>query len=599
MVLRFALILVTCISAFSEIDPSRAVLLRKDKPFFGCYKSIFGVFSERKISRNTSFKEISIEKLEKKRNKLERRKKRKELKKVVKELKRYRSFEVLCTEKSFLGNKDSLKSYRNDISPDEVQYLLDKVAFGGNKRLLEIGIEKGLYELVDTLIDEVDNSYDEERLIQRLLHHNQEESVFLWHAEVAQIAEIYRAMYSSNPFRSWMTLLLAEHFSTSLSRTGAFSTSEHLNLKAHRDLLYNHSTGNFRNLVKQMLYDGSMNIWLDNFDNHIGRPNQNFARELLELFILGAVDPKTGQPNYDESSIVAATAFVSGFYGDYTNHLAIRYDPDLHDGESYPVFQGLPAYRNQSFEPEEFISFVMDSHPGSSRFIAERFGGRILYPGLSEKLVNKLASILVDHEFELKPFLRTILKSEAMFSPEARQPCIDAPIESFIRLVKKVFSDPVNIEKDDELYLLQAINYQSALSGQSIFDPPSVFSWKGACNLNRNGNVSSGEGWIQGQRTLSRFNGCAELMNILNWQERDFNVPTAITPRALGILLSRRIFGRIPSETELRAIERYLLRFGDDENGVYRTKLLLREEYYRRTKIPGLICALFVSPEVQ
>jgi hypothetical protein len=505
----------------------------------------------------------------------------------------------------FIGAAELLSPYKDTLTDSEVRHLLNKVAFGGNPELFTLGKTKGLNALVDELLnrplsDQVKR--DEMFWASRQLGTDEETGNKLWHTFPLQFLAMYEALFSDSPLQTRMAMLFWHpHFAINLSRTGfGFNNAEHTGIKEYWERLEKHSLGNFKTLAEEMITDKAMMRWLNNEDNAVGAPNQNFAREFLELFTLGQTDPITGQANYGEDSVVAGTAFLSGYTQNYDSGTReIVFYSSLKDPSPYSVFQGISgAQANQSFTAKGFVNHVLMMHPGSSRFLAERLFAQLAYPDVEETAVAYLAKQLVDQNYELKPVLKIILKSQAMFSTKARKRCISNPIDQVIHLARKLIRTPLSqasakIEAGD--WLLWLLNDISTKNGQTLFEPPSVFAWRGACGLNRDTKRHFGEGFITEQNVLGRSQLVVDLTNYaLAQEEIDFKsyLPAnSSTPRALIKALAEEFYNFTPSETSTAILERYLT-LQPDEEGYESYPFNISNAEYVRRKIPGLIVLL-------
>lgn len=607
-----------------------------------------GIINKKKLRKGVRWKSLSLARLSRSLNKLQgqvsklegRKSKKKQLKKKRRKLKKAErslnsavAANIRCLGSKtpgdeFSGDPNSLIAYGEVLSENEIQHLLNKVAFGGSDELREIGRTRGLTALVDSLVDGVMTEAEREQLrsdtlywVGRDLYYPEENPEIgrIWTIDAAQVGQTYRFLYSREPFLEWMLLQLSAHFATNLNAIG-FSYSEyyHIGIPIHWALLGQHAVGNFRELTRAMYFDPAMNFWLDNKDNKIGEPNQNYARELLELFTLGAIDPVSGVANYDEEGIAAATAYVSGYFEDRDNPaidaetgqevLKISYSPELHDTGSFRVFRGIPgADFSGSMTADTFLDHVLDSHPGSSRYIAERFSGMMLYPGLPEGVVQDLANTLRDNNYEFKPFLKRVLKSSAMFSDESRISCIESPIEHLTRLARRLLKNdlPRNGEEGDSShYFLRSLIYGAGDAGQQLFEPPSVFGWKGSCNINRSGATSKGEGWTGIQALLNRSRACGQMVNMLIWREYDFlgnlGIAEGMTAKQVIQQVADSVYDMSLSPEQLAILSPHMTTLIDDESGEVTNNfpVLLEEEWYVFKKIPRLICLLGDLAEV-
>ena len=459
---------------------------------------------------------------------------------------------IPSTSGDFVGSPVSLQPYRERISRVEVRHLLDKVAFGGSLALEKIGIEQGLTPLVEALLADSNASATQDTLIpprdvrqggipRSILekeltpddifwakksiwyNHPDRMGVPIWGIESIQHPQMYRFIKGEHPLAEWMLLNLNGHFATNLNAI-FFSRQPyyHYGMVHHWNLLKYGALGNFDKLAETMAFDPAMNYWLNNKDNIVGNPNQNYGREMMELFLLGTSNIYTGEANYGEESVIASTAFVSGFneispwgvpldqrpqwvmpYDDLPRTQDVidtEYTPSSHDNNPYNIFPNIPgANANTNLTHKGHVANILFNHPSAGTYIADRFAGTILYPGLPGTMVNHLSQTLVNNDYEMRPFLREILKSEAMFSRPTLGACIDSPIEHNAKLARKMFqiasfprgeTGPLPGGLDNSTKILDTLVASSGTAGQKLFEPPSVFGWKGSCNINRNGTIS-------------------------------------------------------------------------------------------------------------
>jgi hypothetical protein len=520
----------------------------------------------------------------------------------------------------FSGDPASLAGYHENLSDAEIRHLLNKVAFGGSDELLQIGRTQGLTALVNALVDGLGGNQEQARIDEESNYWAsqffyipadgpQDAAHRIWTTDAAQAGELIRMIYSRNPLQEKMLLMLASHFALSFNKIGfSYSDTYHYGIELHWNLLKQHALGNFRDLAAGMFLDPAMNFWLNNKDNQAGSPNQNYARELLELFLLGARDPITGQANYAESSVVAATAFASGYresrQPDPLNGkdvVAIEYDPDYHDTDAYTIFEGVQgAQINASLTAAGLINQILVSHPGSARYLAERFAGDLLYPGLPENVVASLAATLKNGNYELKPFLKAVLKSSAMFANQSRNSCIKSPLESSIALARKVLKAPLprgGEQSNSSKWGLYDIAGSASSAGQGLFDPPSVFGWKGACNINRAGGTARGEGWLPAQRLFNRSKSCINLMNMSLGVGVDLLTTLGVSQttdiNTLFDQLAQDLYGAALTTEQRAALAQFMTTEINDSGQHQQITYDLSDDWYVARKIPRLVCLLF------
>ena len=169
-----------------------------------------------------------------------------------------------------------------------------------------------------------------------------------------------------------------------------------------------------------------------------------------------------------------------------------------------------------------------------------------------------------------------------------------------MHLAKGVFPRVAPIsdaETERKFYYLLTTTIEAAVSsGQKLFEPPSVFAWKGACNINRAGEVARGEGWISMQRVLGRMKGCGDVMNHLNWLEHDYvsrlNLNTKMGAYEIIENVRSSLGVRSLSEAEKEILSRYLVTELNDQGQRSVREIDLTEDWYVKRKLPRLICLM-------
>jgi uncharacterized protein (DUF1800 family) len=526
----------------------------------------------------------------------------------------------------FLGRPQSLVPYRERLTDREVRHLLDKVAFGGNAELRRIGLQEGLTPLVDALLSEsrfgerVTATEQAARFWEDQARFSSDEysGLKVWTTAAITNGALYRMIYSPTPLKEWMTQLWATHFAVNIDRIGfSYNSFAHLGLPAHVALFRDYGTVNFRAMAHGVITDSAMAAWLNNDDNRADSPNQNFAREFLELFTLGTVDPVTLAPNYGEESVEAATAYMSGFnedaeliepYGNYSR--VVNYSADQHDATPRTVFPGISgAATNATFSPHGFADYVLDHHPGAARYIGAKLFAQMVNPEVSADVTANLAASLVQDGFALNGTLEKILKSEAMFSTESRAVCLRSPLDSLVRLLRSLNMPEISrIGTVDDLesrsWFLGALAGEAGAMGQAIFQPPSVFGWKDACGVNRAGRVARGDGWLADQTSLNRGRGCIAAMNlaagVLDYDFAKWLLPNEPLDWESVALIIARGQGVSLSETQRAAVTRFLGTEITDQSGRRRSVSLGRASngYFAR-KLPRAVCLINGLPQAQ
>lgn len=517
-------------------------------------------------------------------------------------------------EGEFSGDANSLSPYHEQLTEAEINHILEKVAFGGTEELKTIGRTQGLSALVNALVDGVSPEDNLEEQAQfwtdRAMYRPEDRpGIIQWTMEAAQWGEFVRLLYTRNPFHEFMTVVFNGHFATNLNAIGVtYSDARGHAIPEHIERLRRQSLGNFLALAQEMVTDTAMSEWLNNDDNHADAPNQNFAREFLELFTLGAIDPITGAKNYDERTIVASTTFFSGFEGIWgtdaqtgLDTFDVVYNQDLHDNSIRTAFPGIAdAQITANLDWMQFPRHVLMNHPNANRYVAERLMAELVFPDVPESLVSEGGQFLKGSSYELKPFYKKLLQSQAMFSQKARKPCVMAPVEMNTRLYRRL--QQAALPRDGEEgqhseWLLWGFLENSRAMGQLIFEPPSVFGWKGACGINRAGSKAYGEGFVNAQRVLNRDRACINLVDFLTWNAGTYSFTSLFPSKNIAAAeavdhLAFKLFDSAVTSAQRGILVDFLTHEKDDQNQLIAIDFDLNDEWYVQRKIPRLVCLL-------
>ncbi|WP_268842302.1 DUF1800 domain-containing protein [Rhizobium skierniewicense] len=218
---------------------------------------------------------------------------------------------------------------------------------------------------------------------------------------------------------------------------------------------------NFRRLTKAMLRDPMMLTSLDNIHNTRSSPNENLARELLELFTLGI-------GHYSESDIKQVAKVLAGHGVDRTRGWRYSLDNRNTDRDAKTVL-GVVIPAGSDDDIDQLVDIVL-AQPQVSRFIASKFYTEFVSLDVDEREVDRLATVLRDNDFEMKPFLRALLLSDSFWSQRNRAGLVKSPIELIVGFMRTL-----GLRLPDHGVIL---DYLSQL-GQSPFMAPSVAGWRG------------------------------------------------------------------------------------------------------------------------
>ncbi len=257
-------------------------------------------------------------------------------------------------------------------------------------------------------------------------------------------------LHSSVPLLEKMTLFWHNHFTTSVRdvKRARWIYNQHQTLRRN-------ALGNFRQFLLDISRDTAMLEYLDNAKSRREHPNENYARELLELFTMG-------EGNYTDHDVVEAARAFTGWTHDQMGRFLFR--PEWHDYRE-KTFLG----RRGNFDGTEIIDIILEQAK-TAEFIVRKILCSFVMPSPPEVWVKYFASIFRKKDYEIEPVVREILGSDLMYAPQVLRAQVKSPVEFVIgslRLMK------VNLPRKEILWGLMG------LMGQRLFDPPTVKGWDG------------------------------------------------------------------------------------------------------------------------
>jgi uncharacterized protein (DUF1800 family) len=269
---------------------------------------------------------------------------------------------------------------------------------------------------------------------------------------------------TDQPLVERMTLFWHGHFTSSLMKVRYPSALFRQNALFRREAL-----GNYASLLRAVARDPAMLIYLDGRGSVARQPNENFARELLELFTLG-------EGRYGEADIRAAARAFTGWSVDRESGQFVE-QPGRHD-DGQKTFLG----KSGRFGGDDILTILL-AHPRSAEMIVEKLWREFVSLKPDPAEVSRLAAAFRQGGYEIKPLMRALLLSAAFRDPANRGGLIKSPVDLIVGSVR-VLGLPVP-EKTGLVRMLQGL-------GQVPFDPPNVKGWAG------------GESWISTYTLLLR-----------------------------------------------------------------------------------------------
>ena len=234
---------------------------------------------------------------------------------------------------------------------------------------------KSLTELVMLREQKESSGENQETLVKEMIKVR-----FEWKAFYLQ-----RCFETRNPLREKLNLFFQNHFVATLQ-----SVKLPYWIFKYYETINNHSTGNYKTLVREMVYTNAMIKYLDNNQNKKGKSNENLARELLELFTLG-------EGNYTENDIKQTALALAGLtFGEEKG----QYRPSLKDNSVKTVFQ-----KSGNFIIDDVIERIFEQE-STPYFISEKLLKWFFYDNPPPEKIQKYGALLKFHQFELMPFLQ-------------------------------------------------------------------------------------------------------------------------------------------------------------------------------------------------
>lgn len=258
--------------------------------------------------------------------------------------------------------------------------------------------------------------------------------------------EMIRQGYS---FKEKMVLFWHNHFVSEIDKV-ALPQRMYWQNKLFRDYAF----GNVRKLTKNVTIDPAMLIYLDGDKNRKGAPNENYGRELMELFTMGI-------GNYTETDIQEAARALTGWRVD---GVTSYFQQNRFDDGDKTIFG-----ETGNFGYEDVVDIIFRQNV-TAKFFCRELYREFIYITPDENFVSELADLLRQNDYEIKPVLSALLKSTYFHSEEIRGAKIKNPVEFVVQSMRQF-----NINTPDFNYMRQVTE---ALE-QKLFDPPNVSGWDG------------------------------------------------------------------------------------------------------------------------
>ncbi len=267
-----------------------------------------------------------------------------------------------------------------------------------------------------------------------------------------------------SPLTEKMTLFWHNHFVSSLQKVRSPQLMYRQNV-----LLRRHALGDFRELLRAVSRDPAMVIYLDSASNRKGKPNENFARELMELFTLG-------EGHYGENDVKEAARAFTG-WGIDPDRGEFRYRRGAHDN-------GVKTVLGHSGDLDgDAILEILLAQPGTADFIVAKLWREFVSPAPDAAEMARIGRLFRDSGYDIRAAVRALLTSDAFYDPRNCAVLIKSPVELIVGTLRQF-----NFRTGEVIPFVFATNQL----GQRLFAPPNVKGWPG------------GDAWINSTTLLGR-----------------------------------------------------------------------------------------------
>jgi len=349
----------------------------------------------------------------------------------------------------------------------KVRHLHNRIAFGNNTSVIGSALAQSPSSYIDALIDDAMaipstvaptwvplDPVDYEA--NGFTYGEDENNDLLDETQYAFIKELI-----DNGVRGRLTLFWHNHFVTIAHEYGFAGYAFRYFLALQRN-----SFGNFRTFLTEMGLDNAMLKFLNGFESTVESPNENYARELYELFALGEGN------GYTEDDIVETSRALTG-YNEYINgeNSNIIFNEVNFDVEDKTIFE-----QTGNWGYHDVIDILFDQKSELiARYICEKIYINFVSPEVDDiirtNIINPLAVIFISNNFEIAPVLKTLFKSAHFFDEKARNTIIKSPLDLIIQ-----FITTTGFNFGDYDIYKEFVKNASRVFDQDIMNPPTVFS---------------------------------------------------------------------------------------------------------------------------
>lgn len=492
---------------------------------------------------------------------------------------------------------------------DKMAHLLRRAAFGARPDEIENYLKQGFEATVDQLLNYDSVPEAPNILAQPMVFNGQFdirgldiEHICTWWLDVM--------MKTRRPLRERMVLFWHDHFATAVNKVQKPNGYKYL---YWQNLLFRqHATGNFRALLKANNRDPAMLIWLDNYLNVKDSPNENYARELMEIFALGTEANAYTEPDVQQAARAftgwSVNQFIDRDLGPHNGsfadpNLVIQIPPNVadnsqaaqrHDYGNKTVF-GVTG----NFNGDDIVDLMLDHEPqrsAAARMLGKKLFEHFAYENPEELIVQHLAEVLKRTNFDLKALLRDLfLNVKEFYSDQAMHALVKWPVYYVVSAVRLLQGVVIT----NQLYGGGLGGFDApppttiAAMGMMLLNPPDVFGWPGRAD------------WLTTSQLFARMNWANQLVTLRSTSPNNSGIPLETVLQTAGFganataeqvvdYFSKLLVQAPLSDTARQVLVEYLKK---NDNGALGTFTL--DPVTKDKKMRGLIHLLLSCPEAQ
>jgi uncharacterized protein (DUF1800 family) len=403
---------------------------------------------------------------------------------------------------------------------------------------------------------------------------------------------LFRMVHTNRPLQEKMTLFWHNHFATAYSKIagilGGPEATRYMAAKASEDpgrvrgqieMLRDNALGNFRDILLNIAKDTAMLVWLDGRTNTKAKPQENFGREVMELFTVGV-------GHYTEPDVYAAARVFTGWNlarpgaaADGSQHYEFVYNAAQHETTektfSFPIYPGgsktIPA-RSAADGMQDGVDLIeaLAGNPDTARYLATKLYRFFVSESgaVNEAFVNRIANVYLLSRYDMRTVMRNVLLAPEFWDSSASFARYSWPVEFVVRLIKDVGWTGFTVAA--------ALGPLSNM-GQNLFEPPNVGGW------------DQGQRWFSTGAMLARMNFGTTVAANQRFKLATSAAPFARTPDAL---LSH-VLGSMPTAPLDRTVVGELMSY------LSATGAWTGSAAQLQSKVPGLVHLVAATAEYQ